>query len=45
MRVVALPTPGQDYANRTVQLREQSRKLGLTEWGPIAILHCLYNVA
>jgi hypothetical protein len=38
MRAVALPSLGQDHANQTVQLREQSRKLELTEWGPPVIL-------
>jgi len=36
-RRIAFPK-AQDHANRAMQLREQSRKLGLTKWGPTIIL-------
>jgi hypothetical protein len=36
-RRIAFPK-AQDHANRAVQLRQQSRKLGFTEWGPTVIL-------
>jgi hypothetical protein len=37
-RRIALSGTFRDMPNRAVQLGEQSRKLGLTEWGPTVVL-------